>query len=86
MTLLDREALTRELDRAEEADDWPRAAELRYRLRTICSRCGREEAEDHYDRQGIYAGRWHARCATADDRHRENYRWNPAEDEPLEED
>jgi hypothetical protein len=57
---------------------------LAYELRTICSHCHRSEADDHYDREGIYAGRWHDRCATPADLHRANYRWTPG-DEALEE-
>lgn len=72
------------LDLMDEAADGAEAGHLRYRLRTVCSNCRREGAEEHYDREGIYAGRWHPECATDADRHRENYRWQPG-DEPLDE-
>lgn len=69
-------------DKAIEADDWQLENEIRYRMKTICANCGKEGADDHYDREGIYAGRWHPGCATAADRHRENYQHGP-EDEAL---
>jgi hypothetical protein len=88
-----RDELEHELDAVEQANDaaWvtsddlgEREHELRQKLRTICSHCQRSGAVDHYDREGMYAGRYHDACATPADRHVEAYRWQPG-DEPLEE-
>jgi hypothetical protein len=82
---LTREELELKLDEAEDGEELARIGEIRYRLRTVCSHCGKEGAEDHFDREGIFAGRWHRRCMTAADRHLTEYQWRPG-DEPLEED
>lgn len=82
---LNREELAELLDFAEEEGRLMEASVIRSRLATICGHCWKEGARDYFDREGIYAGRWHERCMTAADRHLVNYRWTPG-DEPLEED